>query len=122
MKPGAERSGLSRRDLLGRLAAAGAVAAVATAAPQAGMPTGSVSQAVTVFRLRTRNSRACRACRIHHRYMVFISLGRATQNRAHPGCNCPITKQKIARDLFSRIFLDTGAIEAGVVDLRHVAR
>jgi hypothetical protein len=122
MKPLAGRSGFSRRDLLGRLAAAGAVAAVATAVPQAGTPTGSVSQAVTVFRLRTRNSKACRACRIHHRYMVFISLARAVQNRAHPGCNCPITKQKIAKDLFSRIFLDTGAIEAGVVDLRHVGQ
>ena len=122
MKSRAEASGLSRRDLLGRLAAASMVAAAATVAPQAGPPTGALSQAVTVFRLRTRNTRFCRACRIHHQYMVFISQGRASQNRAHASCNCPITKQKITRELFTQIFLDTGAIEAGVVDLRHVAR
>jgi hypothetical protein len=98
------------------------VAAAATVAAQAGPPTGAVSQAVTVFRLRTRNTRSCRACRIHHQYMVFISQGRASQNRAHPGCNCPITKQKIPGDLFRQLFLDTGAIESGVVDLRHVMR
>jgi hypothetical protein len=114
--------GLSRRDLLGRFAAAGVVAAVATVTSEAGPPTGATSQAVTIFRLRTRNTRACRACRIHHRYMVFISHGRAAQNRAHVNCNCPITKQKIPKELFSQLFLETGAIESGVVDLRHVVR
>ena len=74
----------------------------------------------TAFRLRTRDTNACRACREHHRYKVFISFAHCDRGRAHPGCNCPITKQKLPLAEFKRLFLDTGAIREGVVDLRHV--
>ncbi len=75
---------------------------------------------VTVFRLRTRGTRACRACQEHHRYKVFISFAHCDRGRAHPGCNCPITKQKISLADFKRLFIDTRSIRKGEVDLRHL--
>ena len=75
---------------------------------------------VTVFRLKSRDTRSCRACRIHHRFMVAISRHHANVNRAHVGCNCPIVRQRLRRADFRRIFLDTKAIRRGIVDLRHL--
>jgi len=99
-----------------------APAAVAAVASRSAAPKASASrgQAVIVFRLRTRNTRACRACEIHHRYMIYISHARADRNRAHPNCNCPITKEKLPKAEFRRIFLDTHAIRDGMVDLRKL--
>ncbi len=112
---------VSRRALLKGLAV-GVVATAAVGVAQASTPTGTTALGVTIFRLSTRNTLACRACRIHHRYMLFISQAKADRTRAHPGCNCPITKQKIGKEQFSRLFLDTKAIRDGVVDLRQIAR
>ena len=115
-------SGPGCRDLLKRLAVGGAAAAAATVVPRAAVPTGSPARAVTVFRLRTRDTQSCKSCRSHHRYKVFISLASADRNRAHPGCNCPITKQKLGKEAFNRLFLDTKAIRDGFVDLRRIPR
>lgn len=121
---------LTRRRALKRMSVAGV--ALAT------MPTSSLLYArrvrgrrrrdynenlgwrVSVFRLKTRETRACHACKVHHRYVVAISRNHINKNRAHPGCNCPIVRQKIMRADFRRIFLDTGAIRRGVVDLRQL--
>ena len=113
-------SSVSRRQILKGLAAGGAVAAI-TFPASANIPTGPKAGAVTVFRLRTRDTHACNACQIHHRYKIFKSMAAANNNRAHPGCNCPITKQKLAGGVFQALFLDTGAIETGVVDLRTIS-
>jgi hypothetical protein len=118
---------VTRRKALKGMGAAG-VALVA-------LPAGSVVQAgkgrkpdrgrrlgwkVTVFRLKTRDTQSCRACRVHHRFKVFISRHHANSNRAHAGCNCPIVRQRLPREDFRQIFLETGAIRRGVVDLRHL--
>lgn len=105
--------GIARRDALRMMAAA-------TLAPAGALRRPSRGQGVIVFRLRTRDTRACRACEIHHRYLVFISHARANRNRAHPGCNCPITKEKLPKEEFRRIFLDTRAIRLGMADLRKL--
>ena len=120
MKERNAASGISRRQVLRGLAAGGAVAA-AFGLPKAAVPTGASARAVTVFRLRTRDTHACNACRIHHRYKIFKSMAAADNNRAHPGCNCPITKQKLAHETFAALFLDTGFIQDGVVDVRRLA-
>ena len=121
MKTRAGSSAVSRRALLRGLAA-GVVATAAVSVSQASPPTGTAALGVTIFRLSTRNTKACSACRIHHRYKIFISQARADRTRAHPGCNCPITKQKIGKDQFNRLFLDSKAIRDGVVDVRRIAR
>jgi cytochrome c peroxidase len=121
MKTRSGSSAVSRRDLLRGLAA-GAVATAAINVPQASTPTGTTALGVTIFRLSTRNTQACRSCHIHHRYMLFISQARADRMRAHPGCNCPITKQKIGKDKFNSLFLDSKAIRDGFVDLRRIPR
>jgi hypothetical protein len=126
---------IARREALVKLAAATVAAAAASVVPIGAdeqhprghddrehpdhqcLPRG---EAVVVFRLRTRDTRSCRACRIHHRYMIFISHARADRNRAHPGCNCPITNEKLPKEVFRRIFLDSRAIRVGVVDLRKL--
>jgi hypothetical protein len=105
----------SRRGVLRAFLAAGAAAvAVGSAAPAEAKP-----KVHLVCRLRTRRTRACRACRIHHRYLVFLSPALADANRAHPGCDCPIVKQRISRRQFRRMFPDPSV---GVFDLRRLPR
>ena len=63
------------RDLtLGSVAAAAAVTVVVPKAEAADpVPTTDHTGQVKVFRFSTRNNVSCRACRLHHRYMVFRS-------------------------------------------------
>ena len=77
---------------------------------------GSGSQ--TVFRLRTRGTRECRTCKRHAWYKVFRTRQLADINRAHLGCNCPITEQRVSDAKFQQMFPDPTS--PGVVDLRHV--
>jgi hypothetical protein len=118
----------SRRDVLRALVACGAAVAagmLATgeAAAEMVVPvSGKLGKRGrrTVYRLRTRNTRSCNACKLHHRYKIFTSKKAANLNRAHPGCNCPIVKQKIAVTRFKELFPGRAAIRAGVVDLRQI--
>ncbi len=57
-----------------------------------------------VYRLKTRGTKACRACKSHHRHLVFLSRHLADINRAHPGCNCPIVQQPIKETTFLTLF------------------
>ena len=69
----------------------------------------------TVYRFQTRKSRACKYCRTHHRYLVFLDQTAADQNRAHPGCNCKIVTQKVTEAYYNEV----NALQTnGVVDLR----
>jgi len=70
---------------------------------------------IVVYRLSARGS-SCRACKKHHRSFVFATHALAAANRAHPGCNCPITTQLLAKKKVRRL-LPAGV---GVVDLRKV--
>ena len=117
-----DKRALSRRSLFKGIAAVGLAAAVTKVAPASGSARACARRGVTVFRLRTRDTRSCNACKIHHRYMVFISYARADRHRAHPGCNCPIVRQKISQERFRQLFLSTRAIRVGFVDLRAYRR
>jgi hypothetical protein len=59
---------------------------------------------VIVYRLRTRGTKACNACKLHHRYTIFLTRAIADGNRAHVGCNCPIVFQEIPKRRFQRLF------------------
>lgn len=111
---------LTRRGFLKSAIAIAGGAALASALPRAAFADGAPGRAVTVFRLRTRHTRSCNACKSHHRYTFFISRPHADRNRAHPGCNCPITKQRLPQERFNKLFLQSGAIRNGAVDIREL--
>lgn len=104
----------SRRGFLRDLTLGSVVAAVVvtTIAPEAEatatLPTTDHTGQVKVFRFSTRNTVSCRACRLHHRYMVFRSRKIARMHRAHPGCDCPIVPQWLERKTFRRLFKANG--------------
>jgi hypothetical protein len=112
----------SRREILKAALASGAVLAAGLALPEGSLAAidGKQKETITVFRLRTRNTHSCKACKIHHRYTIAISHAHADRNRAHVGCNCPIVKQRLSLRRFKELFIDTRAIQTGVIDLRHV--
>jgi hypothetical protein len=103
------RRGFLRHLTLGSVAAAAAVSVVVPAAEakEPNLPKPHPG-CVKVFRFSTRNNVSCRACRQHHRYMVFRTRKIARQNRAHPGCDCPITPQWIERKTFRLLFKVNG--------------
>ena len=108
----------TRRTLLKVLGIAGgaAVATVVGAAPAlAKQRKSKVVNGIVVYRLSARGS-SCRACSQHHRYLLFATHALAAANRAHPGCNCPITAQELAKKLARRL-LPAGV---GLVDLRKL--
>lgn len=102
------------------IATIGTASMVPLVNPEKTFASNSLGLSVTVFRLRTRNTRSCAACKEHHKYNIFISYAFADRNRAHPGCNCPIVKQKLPRDVFRELFIYTRAINQGYIDLRSV--
>jgi len=115
----ASENASSRRSFLKGLAVVGTTVAA---------PLGLVDQAeaaekgVPVFRLRSRKTVSCRACKIHHRFFIFATRASADQHRAHPGCDCPIVLQKLSKGKFKSLFVKTGALERGFVDLRTLRR
>lgn len=105
----------------GATIAAAAALTAATATPADAAQEGKERRLrVKVFRLRSRKTVACHACQLHHRHLMFLTRKVARRNRAHPGCDCPITPQWIERKTFRRLFKSTGATEKGFVDLRKI--
>jgi hypothetical protein len=99
----------SRRVLIQSMAAAAAVTLGGRAVAHSGPPVIDPRRLfkldpAVVYRLRTRKTRACAACRRHHQYTLFRSHAIANANRAHVGCNCPIIPQAISRRLFKKLF------------------
>ena len=105
----------TRRTLLKVLGIAGGAAVATVAGATPALAKQKRSRGIVVYRLSARGS-SCRACSQHHRYLVFATHALAAANRVHPGCNCPITTQELARKLARRL-LPTGG---GLVDLRKV--
>jgi hypothetical protein len=109
-----EETRVSRRTMLATLAAAATGGAAGTLMPGSAVArSGSVLarpgpapelRGVLVYRLKTRRTKSCRACKSHHRYTVFLSRFLADTNRAHVGCDCPIVAQPISKLLFRRLF------------------
>jgi hypothetical protein len=59
---------------------------------------------IIVQRFKTRKTKSCRACKLHHTRFVFKTRGLADAHRAHPGCDCPIVPQPISKKVFRRLF------------------
>jgi hypothetical protein len=72
-----------------------------------------------VFRLQTRRHHSCNACKQHHRFTMFRTQALADANRAHPGCNCPITSYKLPIKPWKKLFGKKGVAPLGVADLRR---
>jgi len=103
----------TRRTLLKVLGIAGGAAVATVAGASPALAKQKRSRGIVVYRLSARGS-SCRACSQHHRYLVFATHALAAANRAHPGCNCPITTQELAKKVARRL-LPAGV---GLVDLR----
>jgi hypothetical protein len=105
---------LTRRTLITRGAAAGAVLV---------LPSGalSASKTLAVFRLETGcgdGACACHACKLHDANSVFPSRKAADGNRAHIGCNCPIHEGTLARGAYIALFGDPDHLHSYRADLR----
>ena len=74
---------------------------------------------VIVYRLQSRGTVSCKACKLHHRFVISLKREIADKHRAHPGCNCPIVEQKLSRRAF-RLLFAAEALRLGFVDLRKV--
>jgi hypothetical protein len=109
----------TRRQLLRLLGLAGGAAAVTIAAPEAAIAKAKdKKKGVVVYRLSARATSHCNACAKHHRRYAFLTHALADANRAHPGCNCPITTQEVRGKTFKALFPKGGS---GVVRLDQEA-
>jgi hypothetical protein len=116
-KPGIPSRRLAIKGMLATAATTAAAALVPKAAnarvpnlpPQAAQP-----KPVIVYRLRSRGTKSSRACKQHNRYHMFRTRYLADNNRAHPGCNCPIVPQAISKQVYLTLFPEGSS---GVVQL-----
>ena len=116
---------IKRRKFIEGVSALGVATAVApfsSCQPSEGVPEEKVpekipldNQTYRVYRFQTRNRRACKACKKHGRYKIFLSSESADTNRAHPGCNCGIVEQTISSAYYQQI---TPFELNGMIDLR----
>ena len=117
---------IKRRKFLKALGAAGMITVSAPLSAlgqskEAGMQRAMDAQVnartFTVYRLQTRKTRACNACKQHHRYKVFLDREAADQNRAHPGCHCRIVPQQVTPLYYTDVKRHAWN---GVIDLRKL--
>jgi len=111
----------ARRGFLKSLAVLG-VAGAATVAQPGDAAAKPRRKKLLVFRLSPRKTKHCRACGRHHQHKVFLTHALADANRAHPGCDCPITRQVLRRRTFKQLFGPNGVAQSGIADLRLVPR
>lgn len=100
------------------IAAAGALATIAPTDAEAAQISKDHGRRIKVFRLKSRGTKACRACQLHHRHIMFLTKKVAKHHRAHKHCNCPIVPQWIQRKTYHRLFRGA-ALERGFADLRQ---
>lgn len=112
------RRGFIRSLTLASVAAAAAATVVVPTVEAAELPVPRPHPGkVKIFRFRTRDTVACRACKKHHRYAAFRTKKVARRNRAHPGCDCPIEPQWIERKTFRLLFRVNG-VKQDVANLK----
>jgi hypothetical protein len=108
---------LTRRTLIARGAAAGAVLVLPARAVAA-------SKTLPVFRLETGcgdGACACLACKVHDQNSLFPSKKAADGNRAHIGCNCVVHEGTLERGTYIALFGDPNHLHSYRADLRDPA-
>ena len=106
--------GTTRRGLLQLFGFAGAAGATIGAPSIAFAKSKHRQKGVVVYRLSSRGTSRCKACARHHKRLAFLTHAIANAHRAHPGCNCPITTQRLLPKTFKRLFAKNAS---GVADL-----
>jgi hypothetical protein len=106
--------GTTRRGLLQLLGLAGAAGATIGAPSVAFAKSKHRQKGAIVYRLSVRGTARCKACAKHHARFVYLTHAIANAHRAHPGCNCPITTQRLLPKTFKHLF---GKNASGVADL-----
>ena len=115
----AETAGSSRRQILQILGLVGTAAAtMSTPAVAAIAKSKHRQKGIVVYRLSARGTSRCKACARHHKRFAFSTHAIANAHRAHPGCNCPITTQRLTTATFKLLFRKSGT---GVGDLALLA-
>ena len=115
----ATTTGTTRRHLLQFLGLAGAAGATIAAPTVAFAKPKHKQKGMVVYRLSTRGTSRCKACARHHGRFAFLTHAIANAHRAHPGCNCPITTQRLQPKSFKRLF---GKNTTGVAQLAEERR
>jgi hypothetical protein len=105
---------VNRRDVLrrlGQLAMLPAALAVGSEAHAAAPILQPGTQPVNVFRLSpvprgklARRNVCCNACHLHSQNRFYASAEAANADRAHKGCDCAITVERITLAQFNKIF------------------
>ena len=111
--------GTTRRGLLQLLGLAGAAGATIGAPSVAFAKSKHRQKGAVVYRLSVRGTSRCKACARHHKRLAFLTHAIANAHRAHPGCNCPITTQRLLPKSFKRLF---GKNPTGVAELAEERR
>src|SRR5262249_32320172 len=105
---------LTRRTLIARSAAAGAVLVLPARAL-------SASKTLPVFRLETGCGDGWSACgprKAHDKSSLFPTQKAADGNRAHPGCNCVIREGTLDRGTHIAVFGNPDHLRSYRADLR----
>lgn len=93
---------VDRRALLARGAAATAALAGAL-----GLGASAGAESLTVYRLDPGDCTGCQtcsACRGHAANKLFVSFAAADGGRAHPGCDCGVVEELMARSTWMALF------------------
>ena len=116
---GSDNVRLGRRGFLrlgavaaGTIATGALTRGTTVATRKTGSKTGSETKKETknVWRLSTHGRRACGACKAHAANLYFRAPAFAERTRAHVGCNCPVLKQRIAKEDYDGYFPDGAVI------------
>ena len=107
--------GMTRRTVLGRVAAAlAAFHALPAAARRKKKRTKAAFRLVTGC--RADGGCACHACELHAANKLFAS--QAAVVRAHPGCNCQVDPLSLPRAVWAALFRPPGQPATPAVDQR----
>ncbi len=108
---------VDRRVLLARSAAATAALAGAL-----GLRVAAGAESLTVYQLDPGDCvgcQTCNACQGHAANKLFASFAAADGGRAHPGCDCEVVEEAMARNTWTALFGAPQRPRTESVDKRH---
>ncbi|MDP9357008.1 MAG: hypothetical protein M3R02_17320 [Chloroflexota bacterium] len=109
---------VDRRALLAR----GAAATAALAETLGLRSAAAGAESLTVYRLDPGDCvgcQTCNACRGHAANKFFASFAATDGGRAHPGCDCGVVEESMARNTWTALFGAPQRPRTESVDKRH---